>query len=916
MKKKNVWRKILSLILAMVFCVSMPLAVLAEEQETPIIEEIIEDMIGVEDSESSDGKVVDVETTAGNTEPVDVVIKIEEVTTPEGNSGVQITAEAENVVTESSLIVDFEGSADLESDEDGNVTGSAETEYSVISSDGQYEAEGGSKKEFVESAPQVRVDVPLTEGATETATGDEVGTSSTTGDVPESEDDGVYDYTTETVVQQGSVEVSNVEISTEILNDEEKQHGYENDLDYIESTVTPTETNDLFNFDGTPANTDNLPEGTEGYDYVLAGNGNVTQIRPAIVFSEEMTDEEMSETKIGHSNVYMWPGYLNKYLQYNPNFDTSDIKRNADGSFAKDEEGHCIYNDGTKVRTEDLPALNYDDKTQITGPEGEEYYLGRSDLISDTRYVEGWYQESYYDEEGNFHEGEWVDPINGEKRSASYATAQQFVLVDKTTGEVITTYCADQETRTQEFYGYNMENLEDADYYNDEQAAQIRTIALNGYWGTEGTELDESGNTVPATGSLDAMKDMMRSAVDEEGNRIFTDEEIDNSLTDGVALSATQMAIWSCSNKMDGVQFVNAHYVNPENDALGDVPEAKEDEVELTFKLYEYLKNMEPTEAEATSSETVITAENAVKDLSVTVVDKAEGHANNLDDDNNNDAYVTDVSFALIVTPSTENGDDMIVKVVSNGEVLKEARIAGEAKEGETLESLSADENGNYTIQNVTLIEGNQEFNISLEGIQNLDEGVYLFTSEVQTIEEEEVSSQTMVGLAKGEHAVNVSMTYAFDLYVEDEVSLIENYFRNEWYDYTPVYYDYDPDPTPTPTPTPVPDPTPTPDPESTPAPDPTSTPDPDPTSTPDPKPTSESNPTPKPKVKDEPKAKDEPKVVRVVIEAREVVIPDEMVPLAAAPETGDASMIYAAMAIISAAGLVVMALTRKREKA
>ena len=91
-----------------------------------------------------------------------------------------------------------------------------------------------------------------------------------------------------------------------------------------------------------------------------------------------------------------------------------------------------------------------------------------------------------------------------------------------------------------------MKNLEDADYYSQEQAEQIRSIALKGYWGTVGyqtdqdgnTILDDAGNPVPKVGSLEALKATLPASGE------FTAEELE-SLTDGVALTATQMAIWS-----------------------------------------------------------------------------------------------------------------------------------------------------------------------------------------------------------------------------------------------------------------------------------------------------------------------------------------------------------------------------------
>ena len=59
------------------------------------------------------------------------------------------------------------------------------------------------------------------------------------------------------------------------------------------------------------------------------------------------------------------------------------------------------------------------------------------------------------------------------------------------------------------------------------------------------------------------------------------------------------------------------------------------------FKLYEYLKSLTPTASENTTADTIINADNFLKDLSVTVVEKADDHENNRDADSTNDAYVT-----------------------------------------------------------------------------------------------------------------------------------------------------------------------------------------------------------------------------------------------------------------------------------
>ena len=800
--KRTIWNRIFSLILAMVMLVSVPMGVLADE---------IEGVVGVE-------------TTAGNTEAVDVTITITETPAsqepaqqepesqePEAQEpgaeepasqepvNVQTSVVAEDFVTESGMIVDYQGTSEKTTDADGDITGTEDISYTVENADGTYSAEGGSERDVEKVAPETTVDVPLTEGSSETAVGDEAGTSETTGDEKASPEDGTYDYTTETVTEQGEVTVTTTEITTEVLPSDETTHGYETELDHVRSEATPDADNDLFietasRVDVEAVEANPPAEATDGYEYVYLGSENSSEYFAAYLFT----------------------------------------------------------------------APQYENEKPVYTIDGVDYYTGRAGMDKDT--IENNY--------AGIHRGFKVDGlyIDGEKVSEEehvmiWGAVQQFLLQNTETGELTTTYCVDQRTFAHEGFSYNIENIEDADYYDDEAAAHIRTIAQNGYWGTN-----------EGTGSLDAMKDMMRNAKDEDGNALFTEEEI-ALLNDGVAMTATQYAIWNYSNEGDNVKYLNVNYIHSGEDMseevlsygkMGDVPEEKKPAADLIFKLSNYLIHMEPEVIEEpTTANTVITAENAVKEMSVTVVEKAEDHVNNQDDDTDNDAYVTDLSFALVVTPSTENGDDMIVKIVSNGKVIKEARIAGNAREGETLETLEADENGNYTIKNITLIEGNQEFNITLEGIQNLEEGVYLYSSEIGEVKGEETTSQTMLGLAGGEHAVNVSMTIAFELDVQDEVVATERVWREE--------HTKPADP-------PVPhDDTPEEDPED-----------------------------PRMVVRFRQDPVEEPEEPAV---DGEIVIPEEPVPMADAPLTGDPSMILVLLCAASTLGMAALAPSRRKEE-
>lgn len=831
-------RKVLASCLALSMCVSM-LSVAASATEIA--------------DEPTTG-TVKVETSAGEYKDVDVTI------TFDNNTG-DTTYTAEDVDTGDG-IVDYNGVSN-------ETTGESKSEYTV--DNGKYHAEGGSEttveKGGISDPDGIKVNVSLTEGGQNTATGDASTDPVKTGDTKDSPEEGDYNYTSTTVKEQASVTVTTKDVTVEDIVDVDNDENGTSDLTYVSSSTNPTETNDLYKEEESVAPDQYLPgnenaetaEGDEyqfvsdsGYQFEYVGSGNTSQFRPAVVFTEPLTDEQKVEQYGDHyeSGAFIHKDYLARYfVDWLDEEDKAKIPAKVAGQYVTDDAGYLLDVDGNRVLKNEWTMV---------GPDGKTYYLHRFDANGVNNYVEGWYQDGEWVEELNgsaeINEstGKPVSPIkvqkvdkdgnpvvddngapvcvtvttdyktykdeNGKKvyvvdedgnilvsYGAVWSGAQQFVLVDKETGEVVTTYCADIATHTQKNFGYNVVNLEDSTYYDDAQAKQIRTIATNGYWGTIGTEIkiDENGNTVyqtdedgelvldetgapipvevPKSGSLAAMKEMLLAS----GN--FTKEELE-SLNDGVALSATQMAIWSCSNHMAGAEFVNTNYVETQY-TTGYVPQDKEDETKLMFKIYEYLTHLDPTEIEKpTTADTIINANNFLKDMSVTVIEKAENHENNKNESDDDDAYVTDLSFALVVTPSTENGDDLVVKVLDkDGNELASGRIAGTNKEGEDYTELTADENGNYTLSGITMVEGEQNFNITLEGIQNLKEGVYLYTSEIDTADDEnpdnDVSSQTMVGMASGEREVGVSMNLNFELSVEDEIVVTEHVWRGDWVD-------------------------------------------------------------------------------------------------------------------------------------
>ena len=713
---------------------SMSLTALAENNTDETLNNQVTENLQVEQEdpviETATG-TVDVETKDGQTEEVEVTIKIEKVEDENGKN-VKETITAEDFVTDSNITVDYNGSSDMTTDDNGLTTGEAESSYSAEDNLGSFGAEGGSELEIYEKAPEVTVSVPTTsvddpeteaDETTNTVSGPAEGTETVEGDIRNGKYDGVYDYTTTTVVKEGSVTVETESITVVETID---QNG--KDLERVTSEVTPDADNDLLRQAGSPlsGNLEGLDvKPAEGYEYLYLGTGNSSQFWASFLYTTPADEKEQ-------------PVYV-------------------------DENGQGYY----------THYAGYADKYNVEG-----LFLNGKQVENETK------------EDGT--ENKFLTLRSG---------AFQFVMYDPATGKTAVTYCADLKTDTLDGYSYNMENIEEASYYTEAEAEMIRTVAKNGYWSVE----DDATTEEAETGSLEAVKEMMRTSYekDEDGNiktdadgnpiRVFSDEEVDK-LTDGMALTATQYAIWTFSNKMNDIEFVNTQYSHKdENNNLiqksgvgywADVPaeERENDSVDLIFKLYEHLINLAPTKKEEkTTTNTIINADNFIENMDITVVEKAEGHENNNDDDNTNDAYVTNLSFALVVEPSTENGDDLVVKVVKpDGSILAEGRVAGTNKEGEDYETLKADENGNYKFEGITLTEGDINFKLTLEGIQNLEQGVYLYSSEVKNNE----PSQTMVGLAEGERKVDVEMSINFEFSVEDEVVAEERVWRTEWAEY------------------------------------------------------------------------------------------------------------------------------------
>jgi len=451
-----------------------------------------------------------------------------------------------------------------------------------------------------------------------------------------------------------------------------------------------------------------------------------------------------------------------------------------------------------------------------------------------------------------------------------------FMLMDRN-GNRVYAYCSDIVTGAVKNNYYTVSNLEDNDYYASEESEEhVRAIALNGYWGTTDVP-NEDGSY--AMGSLEGIKAKLKAAindgtmeneviemtvVDSEGNETVVTKtmmELLDELTEGEALLATQSAIWSYSNGSlavqngkDGVVVIdpdgykwnhNPTANSKDGEALDDFGSARVD------FLYKWLIALEPEE----NTTVVINDKNFVEDMSLTVGDKVDGHANNQDDNQDNDVYNTALNFKLAFVPDPKN-DDLLVQIsyidIDGNPVNVIRRLAGENAEGQSYETIAPEADGTYVLKGLQLSENEDwGFDIRLEGVQYLEHGVYLY----QAVGGRDVS-QTFVGVAEGTRNVDVSVgvTIKFDVDENDHVVA-----ERKWHD--------------------------------------------------------ESDPSGEPEEEEETPP---PVDYRVIINDDGLEeIPEEPVPLAAAPKTGDNSGLWIVLIVAAAFSIVVLNLnTKKRNSA
>ena len=423
---------------------------------------------------------VTVETRAGQNESVEVS---ETVTTDA--DGVKTTEHAaEDYTTASGMIVDYTG----KNVEYPGGLYQFEDHWTAQDANDTYEAEGGSDKSNEYRAPATEIGILIDEddiGKTNTVPGPAVGVIETTGDVKENDADGIYDYTTTERITQSVVKVTTK--SMEITEDSQSAIS-ENDMTYLHTEMQPTEENLL------PTQ--------------KRWSGSAKPIDPVTRPPEETT---VSKIKPGYQFIHIG---TDQYAGYWPAWLYT----------AKNEETGPNEND---------PVFTVEGYSLYAGANPDQYYRFKSNL---------WFTKLYLPNHQIVDYSPETDP-NDKGHYFLRWSESAFITLSDRNKNLISTYCADNDTSEIEGFSYIISNLEDADYYSEEEAKHIRAICNHGYWGQE-----------TGFGSLEAMRQFMRDSGE------FTEEQI-ASLNESMAMCATNMAIWVYSHKQRNVVYLNVNRV-------------------------------------------------------------------------------------------------------------------------------------------------------------------------------------------------------------------------------------------------------------------------------------------------------------------------------------------------------------------
>lgn len=343
-------------------------------------------------------------------------------------------------------------------------------------------------------------------------------------------------------------------------------------------------------------------------------------------------------------------------------------------------------------------------------------------------------------------------------------------------------YCCDYDTSANHGVSYNVQRLEDATYYSHADSTgkaknQIRSIVLNGYWGVANTSTDSAS---PTPGSLEAFKKMLVDA------KII---EATDTLTDGMALTATQAAIWyyGSSDHKESLSTTDivGVYCNG-YEANGDMKESEvsAEKTEIVNKIYQYLINVDDKGLpgrKATADNNLLNAADFAKEIELTV-GNGDGNGN----------YNTTIAFSMAeISEATKN--DLVVYVMNGDDIICGYRLCGDdTNDSENnIKRAGKRENGSFILDTVLLPGGtNVDLKLNLFGKQVIENGALLFSCT-----DGYEKGQTFIGGGKYTKDINYSVKFGFNV-TDPAVALkaLAQATSSEKHDWSSEFYTFDSD--------------------------------------------------------------------------------------------------------------------------
>ncbi|WP_458408042.1 Cys-Gln thioester bond-forming surface protein, partial [Anaerotignum sp.] len=464
---------------------------------------------------------------------------------------------------------------------------------------------------------------------------------------------------------------------------------------------------------------------------------------------------------------------LNTKTEYAGNDTTADedlwwfkqFQGNTTGNAPIIEPGGDL-NEGTKSIFDDVFYKNGAGDTVYVKAENDKFlmfgqglfselYVGRTDP-DDTKEQEKNYSVHQYilkDENGNDFYAYCVEMGQPVKWNTNYVI-ENLDEVDYIVGDLED---KNEDGKYDEEDGYTTEQIENA---KNDAKEHIRSIVLNGFWGTA------SGDN-----SLESVKTILKNYL----NKTYTGDELTrrlaaaDQLSAGQAMSATQAAIWHYGN--DGGQYItDLEQIIKYSARAGLAGETNDSDLSATgiintnvSGLFQALINLPTTQIEDKESNLI-----DLEDITATITAKekvADGTEDVDKDGKIDNKYNTDVSFTLAVVPGANDSLNVVV-VDNNNNILARHDLNTFGNTGNNIKTTDKNGNTTYTMKNIELTEG-VTINLSIDGTQHLKNGVYVYRSEnFDTSRVNDPHSQTMIGIASGEREVSLDMNLTFS--VED----------------------------------------------------------------------------------------------------------------------------------------------------